>query len=278
MNELKDNYEQTEVMNIADLVLEKISGQEKADRFLHKEIFLSPEQVEELKKILSRLKQNEPVQYALEEAWFAGMKFKVNSSVLIPRPETEELVDWVLKVINYQYSMFNIQCSILDIGTGSGCIPIALKKNLPEVGVSAIDVCSEAIFIATENAADHNTDIDFILMDFLNEEKWYELGQFDIIVSNPPYIRQSEAKDMHERVKDFEPHIALFVPDNDALLFFKKLGDFAKTHLNPSGSLFVEINESLGKKVVSLFQLAGFLNVELKKDMQEKERMVRASI
>lgn len=275
LNELKDIYEQSEAMNIADLVLEKVSGKEKTDRLLHHEIFLSPEQIEELKKILARLKQNEPVQYALEEAWFAGIKFKVNSNVLIPRPETEELVDWIIK--ESETSKVKSQ-KILDIGTGSGCIPVALKKKMPNVSVSAIDVCSEAIFIAAGNAADHNTDIDFTLMDFLDEGKWEELDQFDVIVSNPPYIRQSEAQTIHERVKDFEPRLALFVPDNDALLFFRKLGDFAKTHLNPGGSLFVEINESLGNDVAALFESKGFKSVQLRKDMQGKDRMIKAAI
>ena len=136
--------------------------------------------------------------------------------------------------------------SILDIGTGSGCIPITLKKKLPEANVSAIDVCSEALFTATENAIELNAEVDFILLDFLDEEKWKELGQFDIIVSNPPYVKQSEINAMHERVKEFEPHLALFVPDNDALLFYKKLSDFSLKHLKPGGSLFVEINEVIG--------------------------------
>ena len=125
------------------------------------------------------------------------------------------------------------QCAIIDIGTGTGCIPIALKKKLPQATVSAIDVCSEALFTATENAIELNAEVDFILLDFLDEEKWKELGQYDIIVSNPPYVKQSEINTMHERVKEFEPHLALFVPDNDALLFYKKLSGFSLKHLNP---------------------------------------------
>jgi release factor glutamine methyltransferase len=164
----------------------------------------------------------------------------------------------------------------MDIGTGSGCIPITLKKKLPQATVSAIDVCSEALFTATENAIELNVDVDFLLLDFLDEEKWKELGQYDIIVSNPPYVKQSEINAMHERVKEFEPHLALFVPDNDALLFYKKLAGFAAKHLQPGGSLFVEINESLGKQVVNLFR--GFANIELRKDMQGKDRMIKATI
>ena len=166
----------------------------------------------------------------------------------------------------------------MDVGTGSGCIPITLKKKLPQATVSAIDVCSEALFTATENAIELNADVDFLLLDFLDEEKWKELGQYDIIVSNPPYVKQREINTMHERVKGFEPHLALFVPDEDALIFYKKLAGFSSKHLNPEGSLFVEINEALGEAVVKLLQSAGFVNIELKKDMQGKDRMVKASV
>jgi release factor glutamine methyltransferase len=167
--------------------------------------------------------------------------------------------------------------SIIDIGTGSGCIPITLKKKLPNTEISAIDVCSEALFTATENAMEHNVDINFILLDFLDEEKWNELGSFDIIVSNPPYVKQSEKDSMHDRVTSFEPHLALFVPDNDALLFYRKLSDFAIKHLNINGNLFVEINEALGNDAVSLFRSTGFTDVQLKKDMQGKDRMIKAT-
>ena len=167
--------------------------------------------------------------------------------------------------------------NILDVGTGSGCIPITIKKKLPQACVSAIDVCSEALFTATENAIEHNVKVDFILLDFLDEEKWAALGQFDIIVSNPPYVKQSEKDTMPVRVKEFEPPLALFVPDNDALLFYRKLADFSLKHLKPGGSLFVEINEVFGNSVTDMFQSAGLTNIELKKDMQGKDRMLRAS-
>jgi len=196
---------------------------------------------------------------------------------LIPRPETEELVDWAVKEIEKgKGKRENI--SILDVGTGSGCMPIALKKKLPEANISAIDVCSEALFTATENAVTLNAEVNFILLDFLDEEKWKELAQYDIIVSNPPYVKQSEINTMHDRVKEFEPHLALFVPDNDPLLFYKKLSDFSMKHLNAGGKLFLEINEAMGEAVSNLFRSAGFVNVEFKKDMQEKDRMVMASV
>jgi release factor glutamine methyltransferase len=272
--ELKNVYETDELRNITELVIEHITNMSRAEQVKNKVPYLTCTQLENLDAITERLKKNEPVQYVLGEAWFAGMKFKVNKDVLIPRPETEELVDWIVKeAVSYELRAM----SILDVGTGSGCIPITLKKKLPQASVSAIDVCSEALFTATENAIELNTDIDFLLLDFLDEEKWKELGQYDIIVSNPPYVKQSEINTMHERVKEFEPHLALFVPDNDTLLFYKKLSDFSLNHLNPGGSLFVEINESLGEQVVNLFRVAGFTNIELKKDMQGKDRMVKAA-
>ena len=278
--ELKNVYETDELRNIIELVIEHITNMSRAEQVKNKIPYLTCTQLEDLDGITERLKKNEPVQYVLGEAWFAGMKFKVNKKVLIPRPETEELVDWIVKEnqkLNPE-SFRDKSQNIIDIGTGSGCIPIALKKKLPEAKVSAIDVCSEALFTATENAIALNAEVNFVLLDFLDEEKWKELGKYDIIVSNPPYVKQSEINTMHARVKEFEPHLALFVPDEDALLFYKKLSDFAVKHLKPGGSLFVEINEALSEQVVNLFQAAGFANIELRKDMQEKERMIKATL
>jgi len=276
--ELKNVYESDELKNIIELVIEHITNMTRAEQLKNKVPYLTCTQLENLDIITERLKKNEPVQYVLGEAWFAGMKFKVNKNVLIPRPETEELVDWIVKESQESNpeSFRDKSQNIIDVGTGSGCIPITIKKKLPEANVSAIDVCSEALFTATENSIELNADVDFLLFDFLDEEKWKELGQYDIIVSNPPYVKQSEINTMHERVKEFEPHLALFVPDDDALLFYKKLSDFSLKHLNPGGSFFVEINESLGEKVFNLFQTAGFANIELRKDMQGKDRMIKA--
>ena len=273
--ELTTIYGNDELKNIIDLVLEYITNMPRSEQVKTKLAYLTCTQLESIDSITERLKNNEPVQYVLGEAWFAGMKFKVNKNVLIPRPETEELVDWVVK--ESQKSKVKSQ-NILDVGTGTGCIPITLKKKLPAAAISAIDVCSEALFIATENAIEHNADLDFILLDFLDEEKWQELGQFDIIISNPPYVKQSEKDGMHVRVKEFEPHQALFVPDNDALLFYKKLSDFSLKHLKKGGNLFVEINETFGAAVIDLFESAGFTDIELKKDLHGKDRMVKASL
>jgi release factor glutamine methyltransferase len=279
--QLSSFYDADELKNIADLVLEYITAQTRTEQVKNKKAYLTCIQLENLDAILERLKKNEPVQYVLGEAWFAGMKFKVNKNVLIPRPETEELVEWVVREFRSlpagqagrKSGVRSI--SILDVGTGSGCIAISLKKKLPKADIAAIDICSEALFTATENAIALDAEIKFELLDFLDEEKWKELGLYDIIVSNPPYVRQSESTTMHERVTGFEPRQALFVPDNEAFLFYRKLSAFAKHHLNPGGSLFVEINEKLGKKVVDLFQSTGLKNVELRKDMQGKDRMVK---
>src|SRR6478736_4753576 len=255
--ELKNVYESDELRNIIELVVEHITNMSRAEQVKNKVPYLTCTQLEDLDAITERLKKNEPVQYVLGEAWFAGMKFKVNKNVLIPRPETEELVDWIVK----ESQTSKVKSEIIDIGTGSGCIPITLKKKLPETNISGIDVCSEALFTATENAIELNTEVNFLLVDFLDEEKWKELDQYDIIVSNPPYVKQSEINSMQDRVKEFEPHLALFVPDEDALLFYKKLSDFSLKHLKPGGSLFVEINQSLGEQVVNLFESAGFANI-----------------
>lgn len=273
--ELKNVYDTDELKNIIDLVIEFVTNLPRIEQVKDKKNYLTCEQLDSIDTITERLKRNEPVQYVLGQAWFAGMKFKVNKNVLIPRPETEELVDWITK--ESQKLKIKNQ-NILDVGTGSGCIPITIKKKLPQATVSAIDVCSEALFTATENAIELNTEVNFLLLDFLDEEKWKELGQYDVIVSNPPYVKQSEVNTIHERVKEFEPHLALFVPDDDALIFYKKLAAFAIGHLKPGGNLFVEINEALGKDVADLFSEKGLSSIEVRKDMQAKDRIVKATI
>lgn len=273
-NEINYVYDFSEVKNVTELVLEHVTGFSRIQQIRKTESVLTEEQIVKLSKISERLKQKEPVQYVLGEAWFAGMKFKVNKNVLIPRPETEELVDWVIADCRLQIA----DLKIIDIGTGSGCIPVSIKKKLQLASVSAVDVCSEAIYTATENAIALESDIEFILLDFLDENKWDKLGEYDVIVSNPPYIRQSEKESMMERVINHEPHLALFIPDNDALIFYRKLADFSKTHLKTSGALYVEINEVFGNDVLKLLQSKGFNKTELKKDMQGKERMIKAEI
>ena len=273
--QLYELYEPGEAANIADMVIEHLSGFRKIDRIAHKAFALNEQQEINLQKIVTELMQHKPVQYAIGEAWFMNMNLRVNEHVLIPRPETEELVDWVITDMK---SMNQSDVSLLDIGTGSGCIPIAIKKKLPHTEVAATDISEEALQVAKINSIEQNTLVDFLHANILNEADWKQLGHYDIIVSNPPYIAQSEQQAMNKNVLDYEPHIALFVPDNDALLFYKAIAQFSKNHLNPGGKIYVEINETMGEQTVQLFLQNGFNNVELKKDMQGKDRMVKASL
>ncbi len=270
---LKKLYDDRESATIMHWVMEHITGKKKTERIIHKTQPLTTSEQETLQRILQELMAHRPLQYVLGEAWFAGMKFYVNEQVLIPRPETEELVEWV--VAESQKSKAKNQ-KILDIGTGSGCIPIALKKKLPEYDVTTIDISEGASNIAIQNAASLQVDIKIVTVDFLDENNWDQLPVFDMIVSNPPYIKVSEKQAMAKNVLDYEPGIALFVPDNDPLLFYRKITLFAKKHLAHPGSIFLEINEAHGKEVISLYSQDGF-TTEIKKDLQEKDRMIKAT-
>ncbi|MDE3145063.1 MAG: peptide chain release factor N(5)-glutamine methyltransferase, partial [Bacteroidota bacterium] len=257
---------------IADMVMEHITGYQKTNRIIHTNILLDVQQQEQLQKCTEELLRHKPIQYVLQEAWFCGMKFFVNESVLIPRPETEELIDWITQEMN---NTNIIVPTLLDIGSGSGCIPVSLKKKNTNILISSIDISKEALVVAKKNANDLGVEINFFEFDFLNESKWNELSIFDFIVSNPPYIKQSESKDMQKNVLDFEPHIALFVPDADALIFYKKLAAFGKKHLTTNGKIFAEINEKAGNDVNDLFENENY-SVELKKDIHGRDRMLKA--
>ena len=213
------------------------------------------------------LKDHTPIQYILGETEFYGMKFFVNENVLIPRPETEELVEWILKEVK------NAELKIIDIGTGSGCIPVVLKKNLPNAAIWAMDLSEKAIEMAQINAEYHQTDIQFLQNDFLHMN-FKELPEFDIIVSNPPYIGETEKNTMDENVVKFEPHSALFVPDENPLIFYEKIVEFAKQKLKPNGKIFVEINQNLARETNKLFQ-NNFENTELRKDISGNFRMIK---
>jgi release factor glutamine methyltransferase len=270
--QLKSLYDEREAANIADWVMEHITGQKRIDRLLNNQALLTTVQLQKLNTILPQLAAHKPVQYVLNEAWFAGIKFFVNDHVLIPRPETEELVEWI---VEESLKLEVRSLKLLDVGTGSGCIPISVKKKMSELSVTSIDVSENALLVARKNAVSLETDIQFLHIDFLNEETWSRLPVFDIIVSNPPYIKQSEHSSMSKNVTDFEPSVALFVPDEDALLFYRKIAVFAKTHLSQQGFIFLEINEALGKETVDLYEKEGY-TVVLRKDLQGKERMVKA--
>jgi release factor glutamine methyltransferase len=272
LSQLIGVYDESEAENISNMVIEYITLSTKMQRVINKEQALSDLQASQLSVITNQLLLHKPIQYVLNEAWFAGMKLYVDENVLIPRPETEELVQWILDEVQSKDADTK---TVLDIGTGSGCIPIALKKKLPKLNVRAVDVSETALNVAIKNAMLQAVQVYFIRMDFLQKESWNQFGKFDIIVSNPPYVKQSESLEMHKNVLEHEPHLALFVPDNDALLFYRNIAAFSTTHLADIGAVFLEINETLGNGVAALFNQEGFAT-ELRKDMQGKDRMIKA--
>ena len=228
---------------------------------------------EKLTKALALLKKDVPLQYIIGETEFYGLPFKVSHDVLIPRPETEELVDWILKKADKTTAI-----SILDIGTGSGCIAVSLAKNLPEAKIYALDVSSKAIDVAKQNAEINGVGIEFIEADILidNPSEIDSLqGKFDIIVSNPPYVREKEKQLMKPNVLQNEPHLALFVKDEKPLLFYEAITRFASKHLNSNGQLFFEINEYLGSDMIVLLNASKFEHIELKQDIFKKDRMIK---
>ena len=270
--EIKSIYNTAEAAAIAGLVIENITGQSLTERISHKKYLLDEKQVDQLHRFVSRLRQHEPVQYVLNEVWFYGFKFYVDRNVLIPRPETEELVDWVIKDCKFPIN----ELSILDIGTGSGCIPVSLKRKLRRADVWSCDVSEAALEVARRNAVAIGSDVNFITLDFLNVEQRKTLPAFDIIISNPPYVPENNKEQMRDNVLKYEPALALFVPDDDPMLFYKTIAGFAGTHLHPRGAIYLEIHEDLGKAVSKLFTDNNY-TTEIKKDMQGKERMVKAT-
>jgi release factor glutamine methyltransferase len=278
-------YDESEAANIASLALEHITSLPKADRLLKKDTPLSPSQFSQLEDYIQRLQQHEPIQYIMNKAWFYGMELFVDNAVLIPRPETEELVDWIVKDVKASgKTVFErrpkeadetTQLKILDVGTGSGCIALALKKAMPKAEVWGCDVSEEALNIARRNGSALDIRVDFQGMNFLDYNQQKHLPTVDIVVSNPPYIPFHNKEQMKPNVVAYEPHTALFVPDTDALLFYKAVAHFGKHRLHKGGSLYMEIHEDLGKDVVELFKKEGYETVELRKDMQGKDRMVK---
>ena len=273
--QLYEMYGDREAANIADIVIENITGFKKVDRLINKQFPLNEEQLQLLNDYTNELLKHKPVQYVLSEVWFAGMKLYVDENVLIPRPETEELVEWIVKTVASRKSQV---ASILDIGTGSGCIPVALKKKLLSVEVHALDISEEALNVAKRNAAIQQTEINFHLLNILDKNLWRQLPKFDIIVSNPPYVTQGEASSMQKNVLQYEPHLALFVDDEDAMKLYKAIAEFGLYHLNNNGQIFFEINEMMGKQICDLLNQYRYLNIELKKDLQNKDRMIKATL
>lgn len=273
-DELIAIHGQDEVESFFLILTEYLHNLKRIDLALNPNFEISEAEVQKWEAIISELKTEKPIQYIIGETWFYDSKFYVNEHTLIPRPETEELVDWI--VATEKKNDKKEKLTILDIGTGTGCIPISLKKNIPQAEVSAIDVSEEALKVAQKNALENKVAINFILQNILEIEDLKQ--QFDIIVSNPPYVRNMEKQEIKKNVLAFEPHLALFVEDNDALLFYRKIAQLALKSLTPNGLLFFEINQYLGKETVELLENLGFKNIELKKDIYGNDRMIKGCL
>ena len=265
-------YEQREAAAITDLVMENITGSGKIDRIINKNILLSPPAIDMLNKYTSELLNHTPVQYVLHEAWFAGMKFYVDERVLIPRPETEELVDWAIAEIK------NKQAVLLDVGTGSGCIPITLKKKLPQLNIIACDISEGALEVANQNATAHEVDIKLLQVDFLNTNDRNTLPPFDYIISNPPYIPLHDKFSLDKHVVDHEPHLALFVDNKKPLIFYEAIADFASEKILAKGKIFAEMHEAFAADINQLFLSKGFTDIEIRKDIYGKNRLIKATM
>lgn len=274
IDDLSRLYHPDEIRQLCYLLAEDRFGWSKAHYLLNRQAVLGEEDVAWLKSALSALQGAHPIQYILGHAWFMGMKLAVSDAVLIPRPETEELVHLI---VNHHRKTAPTALRIIDIGTGSGCIAIALKKALPHAHICALDVSDDALHVARQNAEDQSVQLDFIHADVLEWELIFQDEQrFDIVVSNPPYITTAERGDMHQNVLDHEPHLALFVQGTAPLLFYDHISSFAFHHLRSGGDLYVEINRNYGQAVVDLFRKKGLGPVGLHKDMQGADRMVHA--
>lgn len=269
-NALKDEYPPTEIFSFFYTLTEEYLHLRRVDVALDPHCELSESDHTRFLHALERLQTHEPIQYITGSTEFFGRKFLVNKNVLIPRPETEELVEWIL--LDHKSKKANIK--ILDIGTGSGCIPISLKKEIKNSEVHSFDISSEALLLAQRNAKLNNAEIAFRKADILETETLHD--HFDIIVSNPPYVRELEKKDMHRNVLNHEPKLALFVKDENALIFYKKIAELAVKSLNEYGVLYFEINQYLAEETKSLVEELGF-KAQLKKDIFGNYRMLKAT-
>lgn len=280
LQELSPLYDEKEIESFFYIVLECFHNKKRIDLALNPEMEMDALQLLRWESVLSELKKEKPIQYIIGETEFYGLPFLVNENTLIPRPETEELVAWILESTKLEVQ--NTKLNILDIGTGSGCIAISLAKNLPNAQVAAIDVSEKALVIAKENAKVNAVEVNFIQADILKIDDLDQLPisnfqlptHFDIIVSNPPYVRNLEKVEIKPNVLAYEPHLALFVEDTDALLFYRKIAELALKNLSENGQLYFEINQYLGKETVELLESLGFKNIELKKDIYGNDRMI----
>jgi release factor glutamine methyltransferase len=276
-SELSNIYPETEIQSFFTILVEFKLHLSRIQLALEHNFELDRDDLDFLENALLKLKNQIPVQYIVGETAFYGLLFKVDKNVLIPRPETEELVEWIVQnlPIGRQAHKKSESLKILDIGTGSGCIAISLVKNLPNAQVFALDISAEALIVAKNNAEFNQVTIDFIHVDILTLDKLPDT--FDVIVSNPPYVRESEKDLMQQNVLFHEPNIALFVENENPLLFYDKIAELAKNHLTENGVLYFEINQYLGNETVDLLKTKGFKNIELKKDVYGVDRMVKCS-
>lgn len=271
--ELNQLYPPGEAANLLDMIFEHRLRITRIQRTTYPDRRLSESDMLAVHFDVKALKKFMPIQYIHGECEFFDLKLLVNENVLIPRPESEELVQWIIDG-NRQ----NGDISILDIGTGSGCIALALKKNLPEAEIFGCDVSAEALKVAGKNAESNQLPVTFFLMDILKESEWGNQHIFDVLVSNPPYVTQSEKSEMSANVLDYEPPQALFVSDEDPLIFYRSILSFAKNHLKPGGSVYFEINRQFGRELIQLATDAGFWKIELRKDLSGNDRMLCATI
>ncbi|MGK6353247.1 peptide chain release factor N(5)-glutamine methyltransferase [Parapedobacter sp. DT-150] len=274
VDELASLYDANEARQLYMLLLEDRLGWTKRDYLIRRNEPLGERHINWLIDALFLLKEAKPVQYLLGYAWFMGMKLAVDEAVLIPRPETEELVHLIIR----QHQSRNTPLRIIDIGTGSGCIAIALKKSFPDAAIYGLDISAAALHVAKQNAKRQSADIAFIQADILEWDAVFQEDMlFDIVVSNPPYITEAERHDMHGNVLAHEPHLALFVDGPAPLLFYEHIAAFAMKHLRPDGDLYFEINRLYGEDTCDLLRKKGFPHVALHRDMQGADRMVHAT-
>jgi len=274
ITKLAITYPNEEILSIFKILCKEYLNMSAANLLLSGEELINKKQIDMFSKAIVRLLNEEPIQYILNQTFFYSLLFEVDENTLIPRPETEELVEWIIKD---QVLLKKKDLRILDIGTGSGCIPIALSKNISNSVVTTVDVSEKAIQVAKRNAKTNKVEVCFIndtilAPETINNTKYV----FDVIVSNPPYVRNLEKQEIKQNVLAYEPHLALFVADDDALIFYDRITKYALKHLKKNGALYFEINQYLGEATVKLIKQLGFKNVELRKDMFGNDRMIKA--
>jgi release factor glutamine methyltransferase len=271
LSSLSEMYDEREAASISSMVMEHITGMPKNLRLLQKTDLFTVKQETSYGSILLELINHRPVQYVLGEAWFGPIPFYVDENVLIPRPETEELVDWLLK----DSALKGPGTNVLDIGTGSGCIPVYIKKKRNDFNVLGLDISDAALNIAEKNAKGQDVYIHFFQCDIRDQDQWGKIPASHIIISNPPYIPEKQKQILEKHVRDFEPGLALFVPDEDPIIFYKLIGHIALQKLRPGGTLFLEIHHDYANDIVGWYEKNGF-SLELRKDFSGNNRMIKA--